>query len=110
MTNTEINTEKQTLKEAFIKYGLEEEKKYSKEALNSIYDDSEDYINNNYEIETLKDCFDCLEDCYTETDDKENIEQYTAEINQNKINDPDGTYWSEKLSNSVLFCSIPSHQ
>ena len=99
---------KKLLKEAFMKYGLEERKMYSKEALEAIYTNSsgiEDYLPN--EMWSL---FDFLYDCYTETDDKEDIEQYSKEIEENKVKDVEGEYWKKELSNgSFLFCSIPSY-
>lgn len=99
---------KKVLKEAFMKYGLEESKIYSKKALEAIYTNSSDI--DDYLPNEMWSLFESLYDCYTETDDKEDIEQYSKEIEENKKNDPEGTYWSEKLSNSVLFCSIPSVQ
>ena len=97
---------KKVLKEAFMKYGLEESKKYSGEALEAIYNSSDidDYLPN--EMWSL---FESLYDCYTET--KEDIEQYSKEIEENKKNDVRGDYWKEDLHNgSFLFCSIPSVQ
>jgi len=99
---------KMAFDEAFMKYGLEESKKYSPEALEAIYSDAivEDYLPNE-----MKSCFDCIEDCYTETEDIMDIEQYSKEIEENKKNDVRGEYWKEDLHNgSFLFCSIPSVQ
>lgn len=81
-------------KEAFVKYGLGD---YSKAALEIIFKNLDDSFKDDYSDDELSSAFACIKDCYTETNNPDEIEEYKEE---------GGTYWDltdEKGKPSTLF-------
>lgn len=107
------------MKEKFIAYGLEKDGRYSKEALELIFDELDEQVFSVEEspFDTFEDLmesvFPSLWDCYTEVTNPDEIEMYKKECDSKTYEDGDYRYWDlldEKGVKSTLFKHCPKYQ
>lgn len=108
------------MKEKFIAYGLEEDRHYSREALEIMFDELDEV--GFFDVEEspfdtlddlLKSSFSSIWDCFTEVTAPDEIEVYKKDFDSKTYEDGDYRYWDlldEKGVKSTLFKHCPKYQ